>query len=483
MLKRISWIGAATSALRAPGVLGVLGVLGALTAPGVAAASSHREAPAISRDPSADNTDLYAWVQGPNLVILASYIPFEEPAGGPNFHTFSDDVLYEIHIARGPDSLEDALTYQFRFSTTPYPYHDPADVDPTPAGGNEFFSQIAGGAQTYSITKIEGGMQTVVLGSAPVAPPNIGPRTNTLVYQAPPSGYPAYSVSSQFLKQMQGGEGRAWVGPRDDGFYVDLGHTFDLAGLCPAMVPPNSPCTARNNLGGFNVHTIALEIPLLKVNGGAVTPGPSDAQTIGVWASASRRKVRVLRANGQENGFGPWVQVSRVGLPLINETVIGLQDKDKYNRTHPRDDLANFGAYFLNPILVRDAEFAGFYGAGQPLEAYAMQIDTLKQNRTDIIDIINLKPQSLGGHNITTVADVLRVDLGMASGFPNGRALSPGTNTEQTDVTDVALTLILTGQVGTAVGDGVGTNDRLYLTSFPYLSPPWEGANEGHFKP
>lgn len=463
--------------------LAALGVLGTLGAPAAALASSHREAPAIARDPSADNTDLYAWVQGPNLVIVASYIPLQEPAGGPNFYGFADDVLYEIHVARGPDSLEDALTYQFRFTTTPYPYHDPAALDPTPAGGNEFFSQIAGGAQTVTITKLEGSSQTTILSGSPVAPPNIGPRTNTLVYGAPPAGYPAYSVSSQFLKTMMNGEGRAWVGPRDDGFYVDLGHTFDLAGLCPAMASPNPPCTARNNLAGFNVHTIALEIPLVKVNGGPVSPGPSDAQTLGIWASASRRKVRVLRAGGDHDGFGPWVQVSRVGLPLINETVIGLQDKDKYNRTHPRDDLANFGAYILNPILVRDAEFAGFYGAGQPLEPFAAQLETLKQNRTDIVDIINLKPQSLGAHNITTVGDVLRIDLGLPSGFPNGRPLVPGTNQEQADVTDVALTLILTGQVGTTVGDGVGTNDRLFLNNFPYLPPPWEGANEGHFKP
>ncbi|HSN98460.1 MAG TPA: DUF4331 family protein, partial [Candidatus Nanopelagicales bacterium] len=101
---------------------------------------------------------------------------------------------------------------------------------------------------------------------------------------------------------------------------------------------------------------------------------------------------------------------------------------------------------------------------------------------TDIVDVINLTPQTLGGHTLTTVGDVLRVDLGLPSGFPNGRPLMPGTNTEQADVTDVALTLILTGTVGTAVSDGVGANDRLFLNAFPYLSPPWEGAGEGHFR-
>src|SRR5687767_1876280 len=113
MMKRVSWISAALAAASM------------MTISGLASASSHREAPAIGDDPAADNTDLYAWVVGSNLVILANYIPLEEPAGGPNFHKFSDDVLYEVHIARGPDSLEDALTYQIRFKTKDFPYVDP----------------------------------------------------------------------------------------------------------------------------------------------------------------------------------------------------------------------------------------------------------------------------------------------------------------------------------------------------------------------
>ncbi|WP_437777554.1 DUF4331 domain-containing protein [Sorangium sp. So ce1097] len=454
----------------------------ALSAPGLAAASSHREAPAIARDPAADNTDLYAWVQGGNLVILASYIPMEEPAGGPNFHGFSDDVLYEVHIARGPSSLEDALTYQFRFSTTPYRAADPAGLTPAPSGGNEFFSQLSGAEQTYTITKIEGGASRVILAGAPVAPPNIGRRTNQLAYQISGGGYPAFATSSKFLKQMAGGEGRAWAGPRDDGFYADLGHGFDLAGLCPLLAAPNPSCTPRDNLAGYNVHTLALEIPLAVANGGSEpTMGPSDQQTLGIWASASRRKVRILRANGKEDGLGPWVQVSRVGLPLINTWIIGLQDKDKYNRAHPRDDLASFGAYFLNPILVRDAEFAGLYRAGQPLAAF--DPEALKQNRTDLIDMFNLKPASLGGHNLETVGDVLRIDLGMPSGFPNGRSLIAGADREHTDVTDALLTLILTGAPGTTAGDGVAANDARFLPAFPYLATPWEGATQGHFRP
>lgn len=475
MIDRLACIGAALAALP---------VLGA---PGIAMASSHREAPAIAADPSADSTDLYAWVEGDNLIILTSYIPFEEPASGPNFYTFSDDVLYEVHIARGPTSLEDALTYQIRFSTAPPATRDPASPVPPPgggppSGGNEFFSQLAGARQTYSVTKIERGAARVLLEGAPVAPPNVGHRTNQLVYGISAGGYPAFSISSRFLKPLSGSEGRVWAGPRDDSAYADFGHVFDLAGLCPAMSTPNLPCTARDNLAGFNVHTIALEIPLMKANGGVpVTPGASDAQTLGIWASASRRKVRLLRANGKEDGLGPWVQVSRVGLPLINTVIIGLQDKDRYNRAHPRDDRADFGAYFLNPVLVRDAEFAGLYATGQPLAAF--DPEALQQNRTDILDALNLKPASLGGHDLQTFADVLRIDLGMPSGFPNGRALVAGRDREQTDAIDTTLTLLLTGALGATIGDGVAANDARFLAGFPFLATAWEGASQGHFRP
>src|SRR6187549_2874750 len=130
-----------------------LAALSVIGTTGVAFASSHREAPGISEDPAADNTDLYAWVQGTNLVVIANYIPLEEPAGGPNFHKFSDDVRYEIHITRGADSLEDVLTYAFTFSTSSINYVDPADPAAALGGGKEFFSQLSGQTQTYSIEK------------------------------------------------------------------------------------------------------------------------------------------------------------------------------------------------------------------------------------------------------------------------------------------------------------------------------------------
>lgn len=467
MMKRIAWMSAALAAL---------GV--GMTATGTAWASSHREAPMISQDPVADNTDLYAWVEGNNLVILANYIPLEEPAGGPNFHKFSDDVLYEIHIARGPSALTDALTYQVRFSSTGYPTVDPGDLAAPVGGGKEFFSQIAGSTQTYTVTKIEAGKAPMVLvKDVPVAPPNIGPRTNSIAYKIPNgTTYETFFVDDPATSVIRplgaGSEGRVFAGPRDDGFGVDLGAVFDLAGL--ETVLGGKPF---DNVAGYNTHTIALEIPLTVANGGkAVTPGaPNDAQTVGVWASASRRKVRILRKASANDDLGPWVQVSRLGLPLVNEAVIGLQDKDKYNRTQPKDDVKNFGAYLLNPVIVRDAEFAGFYEAGGPLAACPGGAAGLKTNRTDIIDTISLN--GMFGHNITAIGDVLRVDLGTTSQFPNGRKVNKMTNKEE-DVTDVELSLLLC-KLAAPVPDGVDTNDATFKSTFPYLAPPWEGSRQG----
>ena len=170
-----------------------------------------------------------------------------------------------------------------------------------------------------------------------------------------------------------------------------------------------------------------------------------------------------------------WVQVSRLGLPLVNEAVVGIQDKDKYNRTTPATDLTNIGAYILNPIIVRDAAVVGILTQAQADEASG------KDGNTDIIDLINLKniPQA-GAHNIQTVGDVLRVDMGTTSVFPNGRFLPevPGKN-QETDVTDVMLSSSLLKQTS-GVSDGVSKNDKDYLGEFPYLALPWQGATQGH---
>ncbi len=163
------------------------------------------------------------------LYIVAAYNPLEEPSGGPNFHKFSDDVLYSIHIARGDTSLVDKVRYDVSFTTSSINYVDPADLTQPVGGGKEFFSQLSGQTQTYTVTKTEDGKQTVVAQNIPVAPVNIGPRTNTVAY-AIPSGLYNDAYAATFIHNA-GAEGQFWAGPRDDGFYVDLGGVFDLANL------------------------------------------------------------------------------------------------------------------------------------------------------------------------------------------------------------------------------------------------------------
>jgi hypothetical protein len=361
---------------------------------------------------------------------------------------------------------------------------DPGDLNASPGGGKEFFSQLSGQSQTYSVTKVDSatGTSTEIVTNAPVAPANIGPRTQGFLNGAGVA-YDQAFVSS-FIQNTTS-SGKFWAGPTDDGFYVDLGGIFDLANLRPAQDAQGTVTDpAVDGLAGFNVHTISMAIPVTEIFGSAGVPHPgaaNDENTVGVWASASRRKVRILRNDGSEAGYGPWTQVSRLGLPLVNEALIGLQDKDKYNRTSPKDDVGNFGSYFLSPVLVRDAEVVGVYGAGQQAPS------ALRSNRFDLIGIINLNNiPSTAAHAIplTATGDVLRVDTGVASGFPDGRPLpmdSANLTNQETDVTDVLLSLILLGDT-TSVKDGVNHNDKNYPGQFPFLAVPWEGFSQGHGK-
>jgi hypothetical protein len=250
------------------------------------------------------------------------------------------------------------------------------------------------------------------------------------------------------------------------------------------------------------VHAIVLEIPVAKANGGvAPVAGAKAAQTVGIWASASRRKVTVLRHDGDDDHYGPWRRVSRIGLPLINETVIGLQDKDYWNRTTPADDAPIFGAYFDNLIAARDAEAVQYYAVGAPLNVCNIQNGgpPLTKRLADLVPVINLgvDGKHVGAEAITSIGDVLRVDLGMPlSDFPNGRRLdtSGAGNTETIDVVDTEIKMLFCTLTSAAVNadpllgpnkltpntpfggipDGVNANETNFKSTFPYLAPPWE---------
>lgn len=437
-------------------------------APAMVQASSHREAPNISRDPSADNTDVYAWAK-PNtrdkVYIVGNWIPLEEPAGGPNFHSFSDNVRYEFHIARGATSLLDAVSFYVRFRTKKGPRQAIADNKTYPLiGGHQFFSQISGNEQTYSVWRIDWtgrrGVAKQIITNKPVAPVNIGERTNKFVYK-PASGKYDDAFAKTFIHTATDGT-RVFAGPRDDPFFVDLGGVFDLANL-------RAKGTAQDTVSGYNCHTIALEIPTnsLTPNGQAPKSGPDADQTLGIWAASSRRRITFRGWGGRTFNYGGWVQVSRLGLPLVNEALIGIQDKDRFNASHPAYDAKRFGAYFLNPVIVQDAKAVGILN----------DISAVASGRTDILDVITNKLDLSNGNtvrDIKTVGDVLRLDPGTESGFPNGRKLA-------TDITDILLSYILTKSL-TGVGDGVDKNDLPMLSEFPFVPLPHEGRTGGHGK-
>ncbi len=305
-------------------------------------ASSHREAPLIANDPLADNTDLYAFrsPDNPNTItIIANYIPAELPFGGPNYYTFGENIRYEIHVDNDASVPGDEIIYRFTFNRV--------NED-----GTTFFNIRLGQQNlktTYTLTRsIDGGnsFQTILTDGF-VPPNNIGPRSiesevglNT-TYE---------SLFAQGIQTTSTGE-TVFAGPVDDPFFVDLGAIFDL-GNSPRQEGGN-----RDALGRLNVHTIALQIPistLLKDGAPSQPTSILDADyVIGVWASASRPAIKTLRAGEPATFSGDWVQVSRLGMPLTNEAVIPIGDKDFWNRLSPYDEISEttMDEYFFNPEL------------------------------------------------------------------------------------------------------------------------------------
>ncbi len=305
-------------------------------------ASSHREAPLISNDPLADNTDLYAFRSPDNpsvITIIANYIPAELPYGGPNYYTFGENVRYEIHIDNDAAVPGDEIIYRFTFA------HE--NEDPT-----TFFNIRLGMENikaTYTMERsVDGGstFETVVMNGI-VPPPNIGPRS---IESGVGLGGEYEDFWTGAITQASSGE-RVFAGPVDDPFYVDLGGIFDL-GDSPRQGEP-----ARDAIAKTNVHSIALQIPIEILLKDGVDPVPTSILdpnfVIGVWASASRPAIRTINGDGTELYQGQWIQVSRLGMPLTNEAVIAIRDKDEWNRMTPYDELMDteMDEYFYNPEL------------------------------------------------------------------------------------------------------------------------------------
>jgi len=333
-------------------------------------ASSHREAPLISNDPLADNTDVYAFrsPDDPNTVtIIANYIPFELPEGGPNYYNFGTDVRYEIHIKNNATTAGDDITYRFTFS------HVLED--------STTFFNIRLGKQnlktTYTCEKsIAGGAFVSIVTGGVVPPPNIGPRS---IDSAVGLNTDYNTLMTNAIASAGTGE-KIFCGPVDDPFFVDVAGAFDVGNFRPEGNTTNAP---KDGLARFNVHSIALKIPinLLQKDGKNVSEAVNildPAFVIGVWASASRQQITTLSAAGSEAGSGNWVQVSRLGMPLTNEVVIPLGYKDEWNTRKPYNDsdLA-FAPYFKNPELALYMDNSEFGGAVPSMNALRIQSKSL----------------------------------------------------------------------------------------------------------
>ena len=469
--------------------------------------SSHREAPAISRDPVADNTDLYAWMSTPTRVaILANFIPFEKPEGAPNFFQFGDNVLYKIKIDNDGDAKAD-VTYQFRFKskiTNPntFLYNTGPISSLTDPNWNM--------RQFFSVRRIvededdEDDEESKVLGKNLSTPPvNIGPRSIPPTLTIPGVAGTGYAALANSAIHDLPGNRKVFCGQREDAFNVDLGSIFDLGALRPFQflhLIPKPAADGRDALKGFNVHTIALEVPAKDLTKGGATPsGSNDPRaSIGIWANASRRRTRVREDDGEHHHAGKWVQVSRLGMPLINEVIIPASRKDKWNAKQPKND-ESFLAHYLHPELQILLPIL-YPGVFPNLAANPARPDLVAILLTGIP--AGVIPGFSGNFNFTgsRKADMLRLNVaipptstpnefgllgGDIAGFPNGRRI--GDNVVAIELRAIAgATLPLVDPSYTADGasavllDGTMNDVTPPLSSFPYIQHPHSGFDHVH---
>jgi hypothetical protein len=431
-----------------------------LGGPAAGQASSHREAPLIADDPVADSTDLYAFrsPDRPDTVsIIANYIPGEDPAAGPNWYTFSPNVRYLIHIDQSGDGKPE-ISYRFTFKR----------------GAGQFF--LGNTVQDYTVERIAGGStQTVATGKTP--PNNIGSKTT-----------PNYrELAAAAVTQLSGG-GLVFAGQREDAFFGDIGAIFDLVHL--RKFPPTSG--GKDFFAGYGVHAIALQLPITQLD---------DADhTLGIWTAAERQTVQVRTVKRKvkvkvgkktvtktvptQVVTRPFVQVSRLGNPLVNEVVIPTNRKDEWNADSP-DEESKYAQFYSQPILaaVFNSLFPGIVNAPE-------------QNRDDLVAVLLTGVPNLNNTG-SVQAEMLRLNMsipvtanphrlgvfgGDNQGWPNGRRLTD-------DVIDIAVQAVagkLKGnKIADLLGDGVDANDVANLGAFPYEADPPSGFDnsKGQQKP
>lgn len=456
-------------------------------------AASHREAPLIANDPAADNTDFYmfrSWNDSSKVVFILNVIPGQEPGAGPNYFNFADDVIYKINVDTNADGNED-LVYEIRFKTEfrnplqlPLSYVALPPITALDGPGSEGIIL----RQSYTVTQVRGGVR-VNLGTFPMfaVPSRVGPLT-----------MPNYAALAEKGIYALANGGKVFAGQRDETFYIDLGATFDTLNF--RRTPPILTAAEDANdfvnpfgndmLSGFNVSTIAIEVPISSVTSTA-------GSVIGAYASTARQKVRVLRSKGADDKddveAGPSVQVSRMANPLVNELIIGTDTKDKWNTTDPSDE-AQFLDFYLNSRLATAINLR-----------FGLTIPTT--NRTDLVNVFLKYPSQpqTGRCGRSDCAELLRLNLavpprqpeaqkrlsllaGDPAGWPNGRRPND-------DVTDIALRVVAGKLLGVPTGDlllgdgvnfNIGAEPSPNVTAngiykvFPYLPIPHDGRNRRH---
>ncbi len=441
-------------------------LLAAAIVPSLGGASSHREAPMISQDPAADATDFYMF-RSPDApttaTLIANYYPFQEPAGGPNFYRFGDDVLYRITTDDNGDVIPDQW-FDFRFKTTvrngnTFLYNTGPVNSLSDPNLNVF--------QTFTVTRTLSNGKSSQICSGIVPPNNIGPKST-----------PNYAALAQSSVVNCTDGIKAFAGQRDDPFYADLGATFDLLTIRPGA--PGNKGGGRDDLSGYNVLSIALQVPIAELTNNRVAPTDpkADFSVVGAWTTSYRQKVTVLGGDGTTNNNGPWIQVSRLGAPLVNEVIVPLAAKDLWNSSQPNGD-KQFLAGVTDPEPAR-------------LLKAIYKIDVPPTPRNDLVAIFLTGIPGLNKPQYIIPSEQLRLNLatpvtaspnrmgvlgGDNQGFPNGRRLGD-------DAIDIALQAVAGGTPFTPdqnkapnnqLGDGVNANDVPFLGAFPYVATPSQG--------
>lgn len=425
-------------------------VAGSLSASG---ASSHREAPLSSQDPTTDLTDVYAFVspdKTDSITMVMNVIPLESPAAGPNFYNFGDDVKYSLNIDNDGDGKQE-IAYEFRFTThINNPNTALYNTGPITSLDDSDWNL----KQTYTVSRCDKD-RCKKIGNGVVPPNNIGPRST-----------PNYDKLAQAAVLDLGNGTRTFAGQRDDPFFVDLGSIFDLGGLRPLngahVIPLASQEVGVDALAQKNVHSIAIQVPISSVT--------DKDPVIGIWATTSRFRQTTIRNDGSRKGNGNWVQVSRLGMPLVNEVVVPLATKDYFNASEPKHDKQFLGAV-IDPELGRLIPVL-YPGVKVPTE---VPFGLGTGGREDLATVFLTGIPGVNQPKNVKPAEMLRINTSSPTGFPNGRLLTD-------DVVDVSLQVVA-GVLDPAfdvspnniLGDGVDANDVDFMATFPYLAAPHQG--------